>query len=98
MVYGVVEGLGPDLDVTETTMIALVDGHPFGEVTPTERILPLAELRVVAPVLPSKIIAVARNYADHAAEMGGTVLKRAFAPGTLSIPSAIRRARSLVAP
>jgi len=54
-------------------MIALVDGHPFGEVTPTERILPLAELRVVAPVLPSKIIAVARNYVDHAAEMGGTV-------------------------
>jgi len=31
----------------------------------------LQDLRLVAPMLPSKIIAVGKNYADHAKEMGG---------------------------
>ncbi len=30
-------------------------------------------MRLLAPVLPSKIVAVGKNYADHAAEMGGEV-------------------------
>ncbi|HEY0077987.1 MAG TPA: fumarylacetoacetate hydrolase family protein [Pyrinomonadaceae bacterium] len=32
--------------------------------------LPLAEVRLLAPVLPSKIVCVGRNYRDHAAELG----------------------------
>ncbi len=28
-------------------------------------------MRLLAPVLPSKVVAVGRNYAEHAAEMGG---------------------------
>lgn len=31
----------------------------------------LKEARLLAPVLPSKIVAVGKNYKDHAAEMGG---------------------------
>ena len=30
-------------------------------------------MRLVAPVLPSKVIAVGRNYADHARELGNEV-------------------------
>jgi len=35
----------------------------------------LASVRLVAPCLPSKIIGVGRNYADHAAELGNSVPK-----------------------
>lgn len=69
--FGVVEGLSETDELTDSTMVALLHGHPFGELRPTGRVLPAADLRFVAPMLPSKIIAVARNYAAHAAEMGG---------------------------
>ncbi len=36
---------------------------------------PLAELKLLAPVVPSKIVCVGRNYADHAAELGNDVPK-----------------------
>jgi len=32
--------------------------------------IPIGEVRILAPVAPSKIVAVGRNYKDHAAEMG----------------------------
>ncbi|HJR07205.1 MAG TPA: fumarylacetoacetate hydrolase family protein [Pyrinomonadaceae bacterium] len=32
--------------------------------------LPLAEVKLLAPVTPSKIVCVGRNYRDHAAELG----------------------------
>ncbi len=61
--YGVLEG----------EAVALLSSHPFGPFEPEGRVLPLADVRLVAPVLPSKVIAVGRNYADHAREMGGEV-------------------------
>ena len=47
--------------------------HPFGTPTYTGRAWPLADTRLLAPILPSKVVAVGRNYADHAAEMGNDV-------------------------
>lgn len=35
--------------------------------------VPLAEARLLAPVVPGKIVAVGRNYADHAKELGNEV-------------------------
>lgn len=52
-------------------VIAHVAGHPFGGVEFTGERYPLAEVRLVAPMLPSKVIAIGKNYADHAREMGG---------------------------
>jgi len=51
------------------------NGHPFG-VDPagvrfTGNRYPLAEVRLLAPVLPSKVVAVGKNYAEHVKEMGG---------------------------
>jgi 2-keto-4-pentenoate hydratase/2-oxohepta-3-ene-1,7-dioic acid hydratase in catechol pathway len=44
--------------------------HPFGTPTYTGRSWPLGQTRLLAPILPSKVIGVGRNYADHAAELG----------------------------
>jgi 2-keto-4-pentenoate hydratase/2-oxohepta-3-ene-1,7-dioic acid hydratase in catechol pathway len=57
----------------EGEAVVLLQGHPFGELSPEGRVLPLEEVRLVAPVLPSKIIAVGRNYAEHARELGNEV-------------------------
>ncbi|MFT4200877.1 fumarylacetoacetate hydrolase family protein [Gordonia sp. (in: high G+C Gram-positive bacteria)] len=45
--------------------------HPFGTPTFTGRSWPLADVRVLAPILATKVICVGKNYAAHAAEMGG---------------------------
>ncbi len=52
--------------------VAEIDGHPFGtdEVKLTGASYPLADVRLLAPVLPSKVVAIGRNYADHARETG----------------------------
>ncbi|MFP5220516.1 MAG: fumarylacetoacetate hydrolase family protein [Actinomycetes bacterium] len=67
--FGVVEG-PPGADVAELA-VAQVAGHPFAPVEPTGRVHRLPEVRLLAPVLPSKIVCIGKNYADHAAEMGG---------------------------
>lgn len=59
--------------VIENDAVALLTGHPFGDFAPEGRVLRLSDVRLVAPVLPSKIIAVGKNYAAHAREMGGEV-------------------------
>jgi 2-keto-4-pentenoate hydratase/2-oxohepta-3-ene-1,7-dioic acid hydratase in catechol pathway len=71
--YGVVElaeDQGPNPDT-----IAVVSGDPLaGPVHYTGERLPLADVRLVSPVIPrSKIIGVGRNYAEHAAELGNEV-------------------------
>jgi 2-keto-4-pentenoate hydratase/2-oxohepta-3-ene-1,7-dioic acid hydratase in catechol pathway len=48
-------------------------GTFFEEPLPTGEEIPVAEVRLLAPVLPSKIVAVGKNYAEHAQEMGGDV-------------------------
>jgi hypothetical protein len=37
----------------------------------TGRRWPLADVRLLAPILPSKVVGVGKNYADHIKEMGG---------------------------
>jgi 2-keto-4-pentenoate hydratase/2-oxohepta-3-ene-1,7-dioic acid hydratase in catechol pathway len=45
-----------------------VEGSPFGEFKRSEASLSLEKVRLLAPVVPSKIICVGRNYAAHAKE------------------------------
>lgn len=73
LAFGVLDGIGPDGLPTDDATVAVLDAHPFGSVDPTGEVLPLGSVRLVAPVLPSKVVAVAKNYAEHAAEMGGEV-------------------------
>lgn len=71
--FGVLEGVEDDGTIAPDAMVALLRGHPFGEFAPDGRVLPMAQLRLLAPIIPSKIVAVGRNYADHAAELGNAV-------------------------
>ena len=73
--YGVVEG-EPDRGGTPLGMtIAELHGHPFGMdpggVRLTGNRYPLAEVRLLAPVLPSKVVAAGRNYASYVRETDG---------------------------
>jgi 2-keto-4-pentenoate hydratase/2-oxohepta-3-ene-1,7-dioic acid hydratase in catechol pathway len=45
--------------------------HPFGAPTFTGRSWPLADVRLLAPILASKVVCMGKNYAAHAEEMGG---------------------------
>lgn len=67
--FGVVEG-PPGGDPAEL-VVAPVDGHPFAAFTFTGVRHPLSSVRLLAPVLPSKVVCIGKNYADHVAEMGG---------------------------
>jgi 2-keto-4-pentenoate hydratase/2-oxohepta-3-ene-1,7-dioic acid hydratase in catechol pathway len=71
--YGVVDG-----ESGQPQTIAELYGHPFGidpaGVRFTGERYPLAEVRLLAPVLPSKVVAVGRNYAEHVREMGAAEL------------------------
>jgi 2-keto-4-pentenoate hydratase/2-oxohepta-3-ene-1,7-dioic acid hydratase in catechol pathway len=57
--------------VEGTDTVAAISGHPFASFGITDVRYPLAGVRLLAPILPTKIVAVGRNYAEHAAEMGG---------------------------
>ena len=65
MVFAVIEGDG----VTEPERVRPMRGHPFGELDLVDGTVPLAGLRMLPPVLPSKVVGIGKNYADHAAEM-----------------------------
>ncbi len=49
--------------------IRLYRGTPFVAWEPTESLVTFEEAELLAPVLPTKIVAIGKNYADHAAEM-----------------------------
>ena len=69
--FGVVEvGADGDLEIAE------IAGHPFGAITFSGERRQLAAVRLLAPVLPSKVVAIGRNYAEHASEMGNDVPER----------------------
>ncbi|MER6829572.1 fumarylacetoacetate hydrolase family protein [Streptosporangium sp. NPDC000563] len=65
--FGVVEG-GPGEE-----FVSGISGHPFGPIQFTGERYSLSQVRLVAPMLPSKVVAIGRNYADHAKEMGNEV-------------------------
>jgi 2-keto-4-pentenoate hydratase/2-oxohepta-3-ene-1,7-dioic acid hydratase in catechol pathway len=65
--YGVVEG---DPDAGDAT-IAVIDGHPVGQFAFSGQRYAFVDVRLLAPIIPTKIIGIGKNYADHAREMGG---------------------------
>ena len=53
----------------------LWEGPPWEGAKATDRLVPLARARLLAPVAPSKIVCVGRNYRKHAEELGNEVPK-----------------------
>jgi 2-keto-4-pentenoate hydratase/2-oxohepta-3-ene-1,7-dioic acid hydratase in catechol pathway len=69
--FGVVEG-----ELDQGGQVADITGHPFGPITFSGERRPLSSVKLLAPVLPSKVVAIGKNYAEHASEMGGDVPER----------------------
>lgn len=73
MSFGAVEG-EPEAGPQGLT-IAEIEGHPFGTLSFSGARWALSDVRLLSPILPSKVVCVGRNYADHAAELGNDVPK-----------------------
>jgi len=71
--FGAVDGLDDDDQVTDESIVAPIEGHPFVDIRPEGSVMKLADVRLLAPVIPSKIVCVGKNYREHAAEMDSEV-------------------------
>ena len=69
--FGIVEGAAES-----GAELADIAGHPFGPISFTGERRPVESVRLLPPVLPSKVVAIGKNYDDHATEMGGDVPDR----------------------
>jgi 2-keto-4-pentenoate hydratase/2-oxohepta-3-ene-1,7-dioic acid hydratase in catechol pathway len=80
--WGVVEGTvdstaleGSDAAYDALTVAAIKD-HPMGTIEFTGDRFAIGDVRLLAPILPSKVVAIGRNYAAHAAELGHDLPER----------------------
>ncbi|MFZ5871641.1 MAG: fumarylacetoacetate hydrolase family protein [Actinomycetota bacterium] len=65
--FGVVAG-----DPGEEVLHVVVGDPLYAPLKPTGETVPLDGVRLLAPTIPrSKVVGIGKNYADHAAEMGG---------------------------
>jgi len=74
----------------ESGEVREIAGAPFDRVEATGVARRLEEVRLLAPVVPGKIVAVGLNYRDHAREMGKTIPEEPLlflkAPSALNDP------------
>lgn len=69
MTFGVIDGDGAGSGWT----VEAIDGHPFGQLARTGNSWSLDDVRLLSPILPSKVVCIGRNYSAHAAEFGNDV-------------------------
>ncbi|MGW8380779.1 fumarylacetoacetate hydrolase family protein [Streptomyces sp. ODS28] len=82
--FGVVEG---DANSEGGPVLDIIKGHPFAEFERSGQKLPLDKVRLLPPVLPNKVVAVGRNYAEHAKELGNEVPTKDSPPVVFFKPS-----------
>jgi 2-keto-4-pentenoate hydratase/2-oxohepta-3-ene-1,7-dioic acid hydratase in catechol pathway len=56
--------------LAETAGVTVYQGSPFVAWEATETLLPWEAIQLLSPVIPSKVVAVGRNYLEHAEELG----------------------------
>lgn len=69
--FAVIEGVSAKGVPAADAEAVILKSHPFGELEPTGERVPLTDVRLLPPILPTKIIGIGKNYADHVKEMGG---------------------------
>src|SRR5258707_1047377 len=74
---GVASRVLPSYGLIEGEIIHGISAPPWRQWSREEASLPSREARLLAPVEPSKIVCVGRNYAAHASEMGNPGAERA---------------------
>src|SRR5206468_770597 len=67
--------VSPRYGLIEGENVVEISGAPWGPWSRGPRSTHLDDVRLVAPVEPTKIVCIGRNYAAHAAEMGNEVPK-----------------------
>ena len=72
--FGAVEGDKPD-----ELVLDIIKGIPFADFELSGTKVPVSKVRLLPPVLPSKVVAFGRNYAEHARELGNEVPDAPFA-------------------
>jgi 2-keto-4-pentenoate hydratase/2-oxohepta-3-ene-1,7-dioic acid hydratase in catechol pathway len=60
---------GPCFGVAEGETVALIAGTPFSDFARTGKTVPLAEARLLVPVVPGTFYAIGSNYRDHVEKM-----------------------------
>ena len=66
---------GPKEAGFEQLTVAAITEHPFGTIEFSGDRWALDDVRLLAPILPSKVVAVGKNYEDHAKETGAAIPK-----------------------
>ncbi len=61
------------LDTPEGAMVGPIEGSPFNDFRRHEATIPLSRVKLLAPVQPSKVLCIGRNYAAHAKEHNSEV-------------------------
>ena len=61
--------------IADSEGVLIYRGTPFVAWEPTETVVPWENAHLLAPVLPTKVVCVGRNYVDHASELGNDVPK-----------------------
>lgn len=59
--------------VADAEGVLVYNGSPFVAWEPTEVVVPWPNVTLLAPVIPTKVLCVGKNYEDHAAEFDGEV-------------------------
>lgn len=73
--YETQDGKKPKYGWLLNDKVGEIGGNVFGRYQRKEAETPLADVRLLAPSEPSKIICVGRNYVEHAKELGNEVPK-----------------------
>ena len=63
------DGIKTNWGVIEGDSVREMEGDPFGHFHLTSKMKKMGEVRLLAPCLPSKIVALGLNYRDHAEEV-----------------------------
>src|SRR4051794_29210396 len=71
--FGAVEGDPSAPGSSDGLVLDIIKGVPFADFELSGTKVPLDKVRLLPPVLPNKVVAFGRNYADHAAELGNEV-------------------------
>jgi 2-keto-4-pentenoate hydratase/2-oxohepta-3-ene-1,7-dioic acid hydratase in catechol pathway len=72
--FGAVEG-----DRQDELVLDIIKGIPFADFELSGTKVPVSKVRLLPPVLPNKVVAFGRNYAEHARELGNEVPDAPFA-------------------
>jgi 2-keto-4-pentenoate hydratase/2-oxohepta-3-ene-1,7-dioic acid hydratase in catechol pathway len=66
------EGM-PRYGLLDGAEVVVIDPHPFAQHKPTGDRVAIRGLKLLAPVIPSKVVCVGLNYREHAAELELTI-------------------------